>query len=215
MNELQAALNRILSALAAIEQSGEPLSDDMAIAATEAIQGINQRIRELQQQPEPNAPIPSGVELAWILAGGDPQAFTQYLRTIPDPALNQLARNPAQLNQTIQELSRRITVPHGEVADGIPKADLQSSNVYGFNYNPRTGSMFVKFNGKDSQGDGPIYEYQGVPPQIFKMVKSGAIPAKTTGSNRFGSWWRGKNPSLGASVHELIKSGGFPYQRVA
>jgi hypothetical protein len=123
--------------------------------------------------------------------------------------MNQLARNPGQLNRVIQQLHRQVTLPAGESEQGVPKADLQSSNIYGFQYDPRTKMLRVRFN------SGSIYEYGGIPPQIFKAFKAGAVPAKTTGQNQWGAWWTGKVPSLGATFYELIRQREFPYRKVA
>jgi len=54
-----------------------------------------------------------------------------------------------------------------------------------------------------------------VPPQVFNQFQQGSIPAKTEGENNYGMWWRGKQPSLGASLYELIKQQNYPYQRIA
>jgi hypothetical protein len=179
----------------------------------EIIQGLNRILTyRLEQGGQPNAPapqIPAGSDLLWILSGGNRDAFINYLHTIPDPALNALSRNPIELNRTINQLSQQITMPHGEVQQGIPKADLQSSNVYGFSYNPRDKHLYVRFN------SGSVYEYNGVPAQVFKIFASGAVPAKTTGQNQWGKWWKGKIPSLGAAFYNMIREGGFPYQKVA
>jgi hypothetical protein len=198
-------IDSMLDIFSRIVSSGQPIPRDLVEGMTAILQNRIQNPPE----PPPAAPIPQGAELVWILAGGDPQAFTRYLRTIPDPALNQLSGNPEQLQNVMRQLSHRITMPAGEAEEGIPKADLQSSNVYGFSYNPRSSRLFVRFN------NGGVYEYEGVPPQIFKIFAAGAVPAKTKGQNRWGRWWRGKNPSLGASFYELIRSGGYPYQKVA
>lgn len=167
---------------------------------------------KLQEQQQTQ--IPQGAEYLYALAGGNLNAFKSYAAQFPNAAFNAMARNPASLANIYNQLHSRITMPQGEVSDGIPKAELQSSNVYGYQYDPRSQSLRVKFNGKDIQGDGPIYQYDGVPPFVFKMIASGAVPAKTNGSNRFGTWWTGKKPSLGASVNELLKIAGFPYQRL-
>lgn len=197
-------LDRIAEIVQGMVERGIPIPPEVARQLT-AI--FHDRMQELEPTPAPQ--IPNGAELLWILSGGDPDSFVSYLQTIPDPALRALAENPTQLQQVIYELGRRITVPEGEVSGGIPKADLQSSNVYGFQYNPRTGKLAVRFNG------GSVYEYEGVPPVIFKAFSAGAIPAKTSGSNDFGQWWVGKIPSLGAAFYELIREGGYPYQKVA
>jgi hypothetical protein len=179
----------------------------------ELIQALDRILTyRLEQGGQPNAPapqIPAGSDLLWILSGGNRDAFINYLHTIPDPALNQLVRNPYELNRTINQLSQQITMPHGEVQQGIPKADLQSSNVYGFSYSPKDGHLYVRFN------SGSVYEYNGVPAQVFKIFAKGAVPCKTTGQNRWGRFWKGKIPSLGAAFYEMIREGGFPYQKVA
>lgn len=179
----------------------------------EIVQGISRILtHRLEQGGQPNAPapqIPAGADLLWILSNSDPDSFISYLHSVPDPELNRLARNPSQLQRVITQLSKQITVPHGEVAQGIPKADLQSSNVYGFSYNPRDKHLYVRFN------SGSVYEYNGVPAQVFKIFASGAVPAKTTGQNQWGKWWKGKIPSLGAAFYNMIREGGFPYQKVA
>lgn len=180
----------------------------------EIIQGLSRilshRLAEGGGANAPAAPqIPAGSGLLWVLSGGDRDAFISYLHTIPDPALNQLARNPYELNRTINRLSQQITMPHGEVQQGIPKADLNSSNVYGFSYNPRDRHLYVRFN------NGGVYEYNGVPAQVFKIFAAGAVPCKTTGQNQWGRFWKGKIPSLGAAFYEMIREGGYPYQKVA
>ncbi len=179
----------------------------------EIIQGISRILAHRLEQPGgPSAPapqMPAGADLLWILSGGNRDAFINYLHTIPDPALNALATNPVELQRAISQLSRQVTMPHGEVQNNIPKADLQSSNVYGFSYSPKDQHLYVRFN------NGGVYEYNGVPAQVFKIFASGAVPAKTTGQNQWGQWWRGKIPSLGAAFYEMIREGGFPYQKVA
>jgi len=159
--------------------------------------------------PQVEAPQPVGADLLWILAGGQEDAFVNYLRTFPDPALNSLLENPALLTSTIEHLNR--TMPQGErgSAQGIPQAPLDSSNIYGFQYDPSSGHLKVRFQ------SGSIYSYQGVPPGIFRVFQNGAVPARTTGQNKFGKWWTGKIPSLGAAFYQLIRQGNYPYQRLS
>ena len=180
----------------------------------EIIQGLNRilslRIEEVAHPPQ----IPAGADLLWILSNSDPDSFVNYLHTVPDPELNQLSRNPLQLQRVMAQLSRQITVPHGEVAQGIPKADLQSSNVFGFKYSPREQKLLIKFNGKETAEGGPIYQYDGVPAQVFKMFASGAHPCTTSGHNKFGAWWQHKQPSLGSAMYHFIRD-LYPYQKVA
>lgn len=92
---------------------------------------------------------------------------------------------------------------------------MPSSNVHSFGYDDKTGNLLVKFQGDYPDQNGPVYGYSGVPKQIFEQFRQGAIPAKTTGKNEWGEWWRGKQPSLGASFYELIRNGGYQHQRLA
>jgi len=157
-------------------RNGEEIAPELQEQIAQVLNAFTDRV-ESQQRPIPeptSAPIPQGADLAWILAGGDPAAFQSYLKTIPDPVLNQLSSNPVQLQQVINRLEHQITLPHGEVsAEGIPKAPLQSSNVYGYSYDPRSSKMFVRFN------TGSVYEYENVPPQIFKAFQRLSVPATT------------------------------------
>lgn len=196
-----------------IRQTGENIDQFSDEELVEVTNFLNQTIGFLQEHQQAQAPIeapvPEGADLLWILAGGQPEAFVNYLRTFPDPALNQLSGNAGQLANTIEQLSR--TMPQGTQpsADGIEHAPINSSNIYGFKYDPKTGRLLVRFQ------SGSVYGYQGVPPGIFRVFQAGAIPAKTNGSNAFGKWWIGKMPSLGSAFFSLIRNGGYPYQRLS
>lgn len=171
---------------------------------------LQESIAVIQEQQPIEAPIPLGADLLWQLAGSNPGAFIDYLRSVPDPALNALARNPTQLESLINRLSQEMPAQLPRpVEAGIEKAPLNSSNIWGFHYSPKTGDLLVRFQG------GNVYHYGGVPPQVFKIFQAGAIPAKTDGQNAYGKWWKTKMPSLGAAFYELIRSGPYPYQQVA
>ncbi len=190
-------MDEIIDALIDLLESGEDVSDE-----------ILQEVLSIIQEGQPTeAPVTPGADLLWILSGENPQAFTQYLKNFPDPALNALANNPTQLQATINQLAQQITTPVGESEDGIAKAPLQSSNIYGFRYDPRTSTLKVRFN------CGSVYSYDGVPPNVFKMFQSAAIPARTDGQNQYGKWWKGKSPSAGATFYALIRD-RFPYKRL-
>lgn len=208
MNEqrIEEIKNAVRELLQIIVTRGQPLSDELKTRLAQVIEHVTNRIQELRQV-EP--PLPIGTELLWHLANGNVDAFVNYLRTVPDPALNQLLANPTQLQSVVQSLSQRFPQAPPEQIGGVEQAPINSSNIWGFSYEPRSQVLRVRF-----QGDG-IYQYQGVPPYIFQIFQAGAVPAKTTGSNQYGSWWRGKQPSLGAALFALIKNGGYPYQKVA
>lgn len=202
MDDLRSAISALLSS---VEENINDLSDS-ELSDIESL--LSQSVSVLSSQSAPKPQIPSGAESLWVLAGGNPRAFTSYLRTFPNPQFNSLYQNVGQRNNVINQLSNRITLPGGESAAGVPKAELNSSNIYGFQYDPRDNKLRVRFN------NGGVYEYDNVPSFVYKMFSRGAIPAKTTGQNQWGAWWVGKNPSLGASFHELIRD-HFPYARVA
>jgi hypothetical protein len=200
-------IDQLLESFAKLIETGEDIP-------VEVVQGISRILTQsLKEKAHPHQ-IPAGADLLWILSNSDPDSFISYLHSVPDPELNRLARNPSQLQRVITQLSKQITVPHGEVAQGIPKADLQSSNVFGFKYSPRDQKLLIKFNGKDSAEGGPIYQYDGVPAQVFKMFAAGAHPCTTTGSNKFGAWWKTKEPSLGSAMYHFIRD-LYPYKKVA
>lgn len=213
LSATEALIDEILDQLQNLISSGEVLPEDLVETLAQVLSDSADRIAELTEEIQPTeTPIesapPTGADLLWILSGGQEDAFVNYLRTFPDPALNQLVRNPAQLSSTIERLNR--TMPQGEQPqqDGIPHAPLNSSNVYGFQYDPKSGKLMVRFQG------GSVYGYDNVPPGVFKVFQQGAVPAKTSGQNRWGKWWRGKIPSLGAAFYELIRQGGYPYQKL-
>ncbi len=208
MNEFIALFQQILQQ---VQDNFDNLSPDEVAAANEFIQEALGFIQEeSQRQATPEAvPTPPGADLLWILSGGQPEAFVQYLTNFPNAALNALVRNPTQLTQLVERLNREM--PRGEPAvspEGVEHAPLQSSNIWGFRYNPKSGKLLVKFN------SGSVYGYEGVPPFVFKIFASGAIPAKTNGQNSHGKWWKGKSPSLGASFFSLVKMGGYPYTKL-
>lgn len=152
--------------------------------------------------------IPSGAQVLYKLAGGDPKAFAKYAKQVPDANINRLATNKTTLDNALNKLQSGVPISKGEEA-GIPQAGLQSSTVYGFKYSPRNKRLFVKF-----QGDG-VYKYDNVPSVIARLFMNGASRAKTQGSNRYGAWWQGKKPSLGAALNQHIKNLGFPYQKIS
>ncbi len=126
----------------------------------------------------------------------------------------------ALLVQVMEHVANRIQQLKGEEqlptkAPNLEPSQHPSSNINSFGYNEDTGELMVKFQGDYPQQNGPIYKYGGVPKQIFELFRKGAVPARTNGQNKWGKWWKGKVPSVGASMFTLIKNGGYPYQKVA
>jgi hypothetical protein len=144
----------------------------------------------------------------WILAGQKPEPFLSYLQTYPDPELQALLNNPAELKRNINFLERMMPEGAPQVVDGIPHSDLNSSTIWGTKYDPKTAKMTVRFQG------GSEYEYDGIPPNVYQAVAQGAASARTDGQNEYGRWWKNKNPSAGAALNQYVKEMGFPYQKI-
>ena len=124
------------------------------------------------------------------------------------------------LAEFFQNILQVISEQEGEVPN-LPAQEPQlnkempSSNIHSFGYDPEQGRLLVKFQGKYPQQNGPVYAYGGIPPVIFDLFRKGSVPARTDGKNKWGEWWKGKVPSLGASMYTLIKNGGYPYQKLS
>ncbi len=214
MNEILDLLLRFMS-----EVGGQinELDDEEAGQIAQFLQEIFATIQELSSKQPAEAPgqpaLPPGVELLWILSGNEPNAFVNYLRTYPGPGLRELAADPNRLAQVIERLQAQGPPGQpGEDAQGIQGTQFPSSNVEGMKYDPQNRKLLVKFHGENQQ---PVYQYDGVPPQIFQLLQHGNAFAKTKGKNRWGEWWPMKNPSIGAAVNQFLKRGGYAYQRVS
>lgn len=203
MDKLKDTLSNLIGQLPGIV---DQLSPEEFAAVKEVMDLASTRIK--RDTIDDTDRIPQGAEFLYLLAGGDPVAFANYARQFPDPNLNRLAQNKPYLLNVLDRLGKQVSISKGQ-EQGIPQADLQSSTVYGFNYDNRNKKLYVKF-----QGDG-VYEYDNVPYTVFKMFANGSASAKTDGRNKYGVWFRGKNPSLGAGLNQLIKQAGFPYRKVA
>lgn len=138
-----------------------------------------------------------------------------------DEIMTMIAQVMEHVATRIQQLRQEDQSPVEGMPPNIPPEEPQlnpsmpSSNIHSFGYDEDTGRLLVKFQGDYPQENGPIYGYGGVPKQIFDLFKKGAIPARTDGKNRWGEWWKGKVPSMGASLYTLIKEGGYPYQKLS
>lgn len=215
---LNQVLDDIVDAIDEARQSGEVLSDDLQnrladeIDATiaEIVELENQIAQEEQQtnQSQSSQGPTADAQLLWILSGQQEQAFISYLRSFPTEATRNLLNNPTLLSATIDQLSQQMPPGEQPTVNGIQHSDLNSSNVWGSAYDPKTGKMRVRFQG------GSEYEYDGVPANIYKAFSQGNAEAKTNGQNQYGRWWEHKNPSLGAALNQYIKQGNFRYRKV-
>lgn len=144
-----------------------------------------------------------------------------YFQSLLEYAQNNAANlNPASqkalgelillFSQLIEEQSKKYgpEIP-------IPPAPYPSSNINGFQYDPESKQLLVKFQGKYPQQNGPVYKYEGVPDFIFNVFSRGAVAPKTSGRNAWHTWKKGVTPSHGAAMAALIKNGGYQYQRMS
>lgn len=139
--------------------------------------------------------------------------ISQELRQLISQVTEHVATRIQQLRQDEQEQVEGMP-PNIPPEDPQLNPSMPSSNINSFGYDEDTGRLLVKFQGDYPQENGPIYAYGGVPKQIFDLFRRGAVPARTHGQNRWGRWWEGKVPSMGASLYTLIREGGYPYQRL-
>jgi len=80
-----------------------------------------------------------------------------------------------------------------------------SSNVKNIMYNDETKEMVIEFN------SGEKYTYSNIDFSQFQRVFSGAGVCRTEGENKWGSWFVGKTPSVGAAVYQTLVLKGVPY----
>lgn len=213
IDQIKSALREVVQLLS---QRGQPLSKEMQAMLSQVMEHAATRIQALRSQPNTGSvqtEIPQGADLLWILSNGDVNAFVNYLRTYPGEGLRELSGNPGQLANIITRFQEQNPGQEPSIApDGIPNTQFPSSNVAGMRYDPTSKKLLVKFHGEKKE---PVYQYDGVPPQIFQILKHGNAFAQTKGKNKWGEWWPMKNPSIGASVNQYLKAGGYPYQRLS
>lgn len=82
-----------------------------------------------------------------------------------------------------------------------------SSNVNKIMYNDESEEMFIQFKDKS------IYTYYNVSFDLFLNVSGGKATCITSGENRYGKWYVGKTPSVGASVHKYLVKAGIRYAK--
>ncbi len=99
-----------------------------------------------------------------------------------------------------------------EAKKDLAKA-LKSSTIRKMNYDPEKQEMETIFNSGDK------FRYYDFDQSSWDELSAKATPAKTSGKNKFGVWWAGKNPSLGATFNKIIQpskrgNGPFRYEKV-
>jgi hypothetical protein len=82
-----------------------------------------------------------------------------------------------------------------------------SSNVDRIMYDDETRDLVIKFN------DGAYYTYYDIDFTEFVEVFNGAGICRTSGTNRWGTWFVGKTPSVGAAVYDILVRSGKRYTK--
>jgi len=188
MNEkrIEDIKNALREVMQLLVQRGQPLSDELKLKIAQVMEHAATRITQLRQ--EQKAEQPNEAETV-------------------DEALE-------QISETVQgQPETTSTQPPG----GIPQLDTaphESSNINAFRYEPESKRLFVKFQGKYPQQNGPVYSYEDVPRNIFEVFRRGAVAPKTSGKNAWHTWKKGVTPSHGAAMYALIREGGYSYQRL-
>lgn len=183
------------------QQTQAPPSDSMPSAAG--------AISPDQLSPDDGVML-SKLAYLWRLSGSDPAAYMNYVRQVPDPTISSLVQNPGLFRTLTDRMVRSVGIERPQSpGDGLEPTKYQSSNVAGYTYDPKRQRVFVKFH------NGGIYGYEGVPQWVWQAFRDGAATAKTTGSNQWGSWFIGKNPSIGAAVWQYLREMQFPYQKLS
>lgn len=83
----------------------------------------------------------------------------------------------------------------------------KSSNVNNILYNDETKELIVKFN------EGDIYTYFDVEFSLFQDLVNGAGVCRTEGENKWGSWFIGKTPSVGAALYNRLVKSSIRYKK--
>lgn len=84
------------------------------------------------------------------------------------------------------------------------KGRVQSSNVKGYKYDTENKTLIITFN------DNSEYLYEFIEFEEFEAISKGDAICTTEGSNKFGSWFVGKTPSVGAAIWRwLIRKGAW------
>jgi hypothetical protein len=82
-----------------------------------------------------------------------------------------------------------------------------SSNIKQILYNDETMDLVIQFR------SGDIYTYPEVDFTEFGVIFAGAGICRTSGENRWGSWYVGKTPSVGAAVYNTLIKNNHPYKK--
>jgi hypothetical protein len=151
------------------------------------------------------------------------QLIVQRGQPLTDEEKTNLAQVMEHVASRIQQLRQEQQQEVGKIEEQqaptelppLPPGPQESSNIHSFKYDPKSQQLVIKFQDEYPGTNGPEYLYQGVPQHIFNLLRTGAVPPRTSGSNAWHTWKEGVAPSLGASAYALIKQGGYQYEKLS
>ncbi len=78
------------------------------------------------------------------------------------------------------------------------RSNPDSANVEKILYNDETKDLVLRFHG------GATYTYPNIEFSEFRDIVEGNATCTTDGTSKWGSWYVGKKPSIGAAVHQYL-----------
>jgi hypothetical protein len=115
--------------------------------------------------------------------------------------------NKVSADEIVDMVKKEFKITYGNTRTRNNPDKLKSANVWKFKYDDKKMELVIQFQ------DGDIYTYTQVNEQLFKDVVGGNAAAITDGENKWGKWFVGKKPSVGASVHKNLVKAGVPYAK--
>ena len=119
----------------------------------------------------------------------------------------QLLNLTERMTQVVNPDLAALLTPPLIVPQGIESGSVISSNVEEFRYNPVNQQLVLSFH------DQSMYVYFDITQSEFEQITQGQATCVTNGKNVYGSWYIGKNPSVGAAVHVYLIATGKRYMR--
>ncbi len=182
---LEGLISQILKGLQDIIQSGEILTDEFQGLIAQELTATTDRIDFLRTQVQ------------------------------NEPTIEEAEQEQAQVANELTPQQTQPATPTGGPIPPLDAAPHESSNINAFKYEPESGKLYVKFQGKYPHQNGPVYSYDGVPKNIYEIFRRGAVGPRTSGRNAWHTWKKDVLPSHGAAMYQLIREGGYPYQRLS
>ena len=113
---------------------------------------------------------------------------------------------PEEANRLV-ESGIKTEVNNSENFELLKVDNVKSSNVSRILYDEETMTLVLRFR------DGSYYTYFDVDNSVFIDIVDGYGVCVSSGENKWGEWFVGKSPSVGAAVYELLVQGGYSYRK--